>query len=166
MSDLSLIETLRSTGLKATAPRKAVIRLLEERREHLSAEDIHRALVAQGVRIDLSSVYRTLGLLARLGLVRPVAPAERHGHFEVEHDERVHLVCSHCGAVIEANLPRIAAVQKSVAALAQANGFSLDRFTVEATGTCAACRALSQASESATRGARSRGRRSARRSIP
>ena len=164
MSDLSLIETLRHTGLKATAPRKAVIRLLEERREHLSAEDIHRGLVAQGVRIDLSSVYRTLGLLARLGLVRPVAPAERHGHFEVEHDERVHLVCSHCGSVIEANLPRIAAVQKSVTALAQANGFALDRFTVEVTGTCVACRPSPQISESGKRYARSQSRESARKS--
>lgn len=160
MSDLSLVEKLRRTGLKATAPRRAVIRLLEERREHLSAEDIHGALVGQGVRIDLSSVYRTLGLLARLGLVRPVAPSERHGHFEVEHDERVHLVCSRCGSVIEANLPRIAAVQKSVAALAQANGFALDRFTVEATGMCVACGHSAQASGSGKRRARTPGRRS------
>jgi Fe2+ or Zn2+ uptake regulation protein len=160
MSDLSLIETLRSTGLKATAPRKAVIRLLEERRAHLSAEDIHRALVAQGVRIDLSSVYRTLGLLARLGLVRAVGPSERHGHFEVEHDEPLHLVCTQCGSVIEANLPRVAAVQKSVAELAQTNGFALDQFTVEATGICAACHPSPTVSESGKRHARSQGRRS------
>jgi len=143
MAATSLIERLRSAGLKATAPRKAVVRVLEERRQHLSADDIHTALVAQGVRIDLSSVYRTVSLLARLGLVRPVGPAERHGHFEIDHEERVHLVCARCGAVMETNLPGIAAMRKTVRGLAEANGFGLDQFTIEATGECRACRRLS-----------------------
>lgn len=140
MTESSLIQELRSAGLRATSARRAVIHVLEKWRQHLSAEDIHRVLTERGVRVDLSSVYRTLTLLVNLGLVRPVAPADRHGHFEVEHEERVHFVCSRCGKVIEAQLPRRTGVERAVAALARDHRFELGRFTVEAVGECARCR--------------------------
>jgi len=130
---------LRQAGLRATAPRRAVIGVLECRREHLSAEDIRRELTADGVRIDLSSVYRTLTLLVRLGVVRPVGPSERHGHFEVRHQEQVHLVCSRCGAVIEAALGREGPFDDAMVAVARKHGFRLSEFTIEASGRCAAC---------------------------
>ncbi|UCH36563.1 MAG: transcriptional repressor [Armatimonadota bacterium] len=147
MPDSSMIQELRAAGLKATAPRRAVVRVLEQRREHLSAEDIHRALIAEGVHIDLSSVYRTLTLLVRLGLVRPAGPSERHGHYEAEHEERVHFVCARCGAVTEVDLPRRAEVERAVGALARSERFRLQQFTVEATGECASCRASAERSK-------------------
>jgi Fur family ferric uptake transcriptional regulator len=140
MAQPSIIERLRGAGLRATAARRAVIGVLEERRRHLSAEDIHEALRGSGVRIDLSSVYRTLTLLLRLGFVRPVAPSERHGHFEVEHDERVHFVCSGCGAVIEVDLSPTVRVEPALGKLARSHDFDLASFTIEAIGECAACR--------------------------
>ena len=140
MAETSLIQELRGAGLKATSARRAVIRVLEERRAHLSAEDIHQALAASGARVDLSSVYRTLTLLVRLGLVRPAGPAERHGHFEMEHEERVHFLCARCGGVTEVRLPRRAEVQRAMQGLARSNRFALAKFTIEATGECEACR--------------------------
>lgn len=139
MADSPLIQRLRGAGLRATAPRRAVIRVLEDSREHLSAEDIHRALVRGGVRVNLSSVYRTLTLLLRLGLVRAAAPAERHGHFEVDHEERVHLICARCGAVTEARLPRNARIEQALSGLARRAGFALTQFSIEASGECANC---------------------------
>lgn len=144
MDKSRLTAELRGAGLRATAPRRAVIRVLEDAGEHLSAEDIHRVLEGSGVRIDLSSVYRTLALLVRLRLVRPVGPAERHGHFEVGHEEQVHLTCACCGGVIEAALPSGAQVERAVTALARSRGFGLTEFTIEANGECAACRRRSR----------------------
>jgi Fur family ferric uptake transcriptional regulator len=140
MAQASLIQRLRGAGLRATAARRAVIDVLEQRRQHLSAEDIHETLRARGVRIDLSSVYRTLTLLLRLGFVRPVAPSERHGHFEIEHDERVHFVCARCGAVIEVDLASAVQLEPALTRLAVGNDFDLANFTIEATGECATCR--------------------------
>jgi Fur family ferric uptake transcriptional regulator len=139
MSESQLVGRLRSAGRRATAPRRAVIGVLERSRKHLSAEDIHRSLTAGGVRIDLSSVYRTLTLLLRLRLVRPARPSERHGHFEVGHREQVHLVCSRCGGVIETGLPRAAGIEHAVLAAARGKGFALTEFTIEAAGECRAC---------------------------
>ena len=135
----SLLQRLRAAGLRATGARSAVIKVLEERRQHLSADDIHKALSGSGWRVDLSSVYRTLTLLVRLGLVRLVGPSERHGHFEVEHDECVHFVCARCGAVTEANLAQRARVERMLRGLARGAGFGLKRFMIEASGECAAC---------------------------
>ena len=141
MSQSQLTQELRKAGLRATSARKAVIGVLERSRGHLSAEDIHKVLAEDGVHIDLSSVYRTLTLLVRLGLVRPVGPSDRHGHFEVGHEEQVHFVCGRCGAVIEANLRRRARLERAVAALARRHGFRLAGLTIEAVGECArSCR--------------------------
>ena len=139
MAQASIIQGLRGAGLRATGARRAVVGVLEGHRQHLSAEDIHEVLRAGGVRIDLSSVYRTLTLLLRLGFVRPVRPSERHGHFEVEHDERVHLVCSGCGAVIEVDLAPAVRVEPALTRLARSHDFDLASFTIEAIGQCAAC---------------------------
>jgi len=140
MAEPSLIQELRGAGHRATAARRAVIRVLEERRAHLSAEDIHRALEESGARVDLSSVYRTLTLLVRLGRVRPAAPAERHTHFEMEHEERVHFICARCGGVTEVQLPRRAGIESAIRAVARGHGFAFTGFTVEAAGECRACR--------------------------
>jgi len=135
-----LLQELRNAGLRQTTARRAVIEVLEHRRAHLSAEDVYSALHERGVRIDLSSVYRTLDLLAHLGLVRQVTPAERHAHFEIVHQEQVHLTCARCGRVIEARLPRNDRIGEMLAALARRRRFQIARFGIEVEGLCNSCR--------------------------
>ncbi len=134
-----LAGALRAAGLRLTGARRAVIGVLEEQRaEHLSAEDIHRLAKAAGRRLDLASVYRTMNVLAELGLVHRADLAHSHAHFEIDHGEEAHLICTRCGETIEA------ADQQDVAAalarLAEAQGFALGRFRVEVEGTCERCR--------------------------
>ena len=94
---------LKNAGLKATAPRLKIINLFETSRvRHLSAEDVYRQLLAEGLDIGLATVYRVLtqfeqaGLLARHHFESGKAVYElNEGH---HHD---HLVCIHCGRVEE-----------------------------------------------------------------
>ena len=140
MATSGLLGALRTAGLRLTTPRRAVIDVLERRRQHLSAEDVYSALRERGVRVDRSSVYRTLDLLSQLGLVRQVAPSERHAHFELDHEEEVHLTCAQCGRIIEAHLPKHVRIGRSLAALARRRRFQVTRFGVEAQGWCESCR--------------------------
>lgn len=94
---------LKSMGLKATFPRLKILELFENTTvRHLTADDVHRLLLAENMDIGLATVYRALTQFEQAGLL------ERH-HFESgkavfelkasqHHD---HLVCIHCGRVEE-----------------------------------------------------------------
>ena len=100
---MSTSQDLKSAGLKATLPRLKIINLFESSKvRHLTAEDVYRLLLAEGLDIGLATVYRVLTQFEQAGLL------VRH-HFEsgkavfelnqgTHHD---HLVCMQCGRVEE-----------------------------------------------------------------
>jgi Fur family ferric uptake transcriptional regulator len=94
---------LKSAGLKATAPRLKIINLFESSKvRHLTAEDVYKQLVSEGIDIGLATVYRVLTQFEQAGLL------VRH-HFESgkavfelnEGHHHDHLVCMNCGRVEE-----------------------------------------------------------------
>src|ERR1700740_2075224 len=100
---MSTAQSLKDSGLKATLPRRKILELFEGSKvRHLSAEDVYKALLAEGIDIGLATVYRVLtqfeqaGLLARQHFEtgKAVFELNQGGH----HD---HLVCLQCGRVEE-----------------------------------------------------------------
>ena len=100
---MSTAQSLKDSGLKATLPRRKILELFEASKvRHLSAEDVYKALLAEGIDIGLATVYRVLtqfeqaGLLARQHFEtgKAVFELNQGGH----HD---HLVCLQCGRVEE-----------------------------------------------------------------
>ena len=94
---------LKTAGLKATLPRLRIINLFETSKvRHLTAEDVYRLLLNEGVDIGLATVYRVLTQFEQAGLL------QRH-HFESgkavfelnEGKHHDHLVCMQCGRVEE-----------------------------------------------------------------
>ncbi len=94
---------LKTTGLKATLPRLKILDLFKASDvRHLTAEDVYRVLIAEGMDIGLATVYRVLTQFEQAGLLM------RH-HFESgkavyelnEGGHHDHLVCMQCGRVEE-----------------------------------------------------------------
>ena len=117
-------QSLKDIGLKATLPRRRILELFETSKvRHLSAEDVYKALIADGLDVGLATVYRVLtqfeqaGLLARQHFEtgKAVFELNQGGH----HD---HLVCLQCGRVEEFYDPEIETRQSSVA---KQRGFAL-----------------------------------------
>lgn len=108
---------LKSMGLKATGPRKAILDLFRRSEtRHLSAEDVYRQLLAERIDVGLATVYRVLTQFEQAGLL------ERH-HFESgkavfelkdgrHHD---HMVCLDCGHVEEFSDAEIERRQERIA---------------------------------------------------
>jgi Fur family ferric uptake transcriptional regulator len=108
---------LKSAGLKATAPRLKIINLFESSKvRHLTAEDVYKQLVSEGLDIGLATVYRVLTQFEQAGLL------VRH-HFESgkavfelnEGHHHDHLVCMSCGRVEEFYDPDIEKRQMKIA---------------------------------------------------
>jgi len=94
---------LRNAGLKATLPRLKIINVFEQSPvRHMTAEDVYKQLLADGLDVGLATVYRVLTQFEQAGLLI------RH-HFETGkavfelNDEKHHdhLVCLTCGRVEE-----------------------------------------------------------------
>jgi Fur family transcriptional regulator, ferric uptake regulator len=117
-------QSLKDSGLKATLPRRKILELFESSRvRHLSAEDVYKALIAEGIDVGLATVYRVLTQFEQAGLLsrqnfetgKAVFELNQGGH----HD---HLLCLQCGRVEEFFDSEI---EKRQAEVARKRGFTL-----------------------------------------
>jgi len=98
-------QELRKAGLKVTLPRVKILQILEASDvgpQHMSAEDVYRALLAAGDDVGLATVYRVLTQFETAGLVTRHHFETGHSVFELatgkHHD---HMVCVSSGEVLE-----------------------------------------------------------------
>jgi len=128
-------QDLKSAGLKATLPRLKIINLFESSKvRHLTAEDVYKLLLNEGLDIGLATVYRVLTQFEQAGLL------VRH-HFETgkavfelnpgtHHD---HLVCLQCGRVEEFY---DAEIEKRQVRVATERGFAIREHSLQLYAEC------------------------------
>jgi len=109
---------LKAAGLKATAPRRKILHLLEEGTErHLGADEIYRQLKASGEEIGLATVYRVLAQFETAGLVTRHNFESGHSVYELDHGaQHDHMVCLDTGKVTEFVNTEIEELQREIAA--------------------------------------------------
>lgn len=100
---MSASQDLNEMGLKATLPRLKVLSLFENSdSRHLSAEDVYKRLMQEGMEIGLATVYRVLTQFEQAGLLVRHHFESDKAVFELNHGEHHdHLVCLQCGHVEE-----------------------------------------------------------------
>src|SRR4028118_414942 len=97
---------LNDKGWRMTPQRETILHVFQNlpRGNHLSAEDLYNLLQRRGEAISLSTIYRTLKLMARMGLLRELELAEGHKHYELNQPypyHHHHLICVRCNKTIE-----------------------------------------------------------------
>jgi len=117
-------EDLRSSGLKATAPRLKILEIFQQgRARHMSAEDVFRELVGDKQDIGLATVYRVLTQFEQAGILLRSHFESGKAVYELnEGQHHDHLVCLDCGRVEEFYDPEIEKRQHDVAL---AKGFDI-----------------------------------------
>lgn len=133
-------DELREAGLKVTAPRLKILRVLESSpQRHLSAEDVYRALLDSGEELNLATVYRVLTQFETAGLVSRLHFAGGHSTFELDsgkhHD---HIVCVECGRVDEFVDD---VIEKRQEEISRAAGYEMTDHSLYIYGVCVDCRA-------------------------
>ena len=93
---------LSKRGYRLTPQRIMILSAIENSDHHISAEEIYVQIVAKYPNVNISTVYRTLELLKRLGLVTETDLGEgRVRYHPAEKGHHHHLVCRECGAIID-----------------------------------------------------------------
>lgn len=129
---------LKSVGLKATLPRLKILDIFRRSDDrHLSAEDVYRALISEEIDIGLATVYRVLTQFEQAGILSRSQFDSGKAIFELnDGDHHDHMVCTHCGKVVEFTNPEIEALQHKVA---DENGFKIESHAMVLYGVCNSC---------------------------
>lgn len=123
---------------RSTRQRATVVETLMAVGDFTSAQALHARLRAQGLRVGLNTVYRTLTALAAAGRADLVhgPTGERHFRYRQRPGHEHYLVCRHCGLSM---LLDTAPVETWADGVAAVTGFTEVSHILELTGTCAPC---------------------------
>ncbi len=96
----------RGCGYRITLGREAILDVLAKSDKHLSAEDIYMKIHPRHPNTGLTTIYRTLDILADLGFVFKFDFGDGRARYELAEgpkgpDHHHHLVCTSCNRVID-----------------------------------------------------------------
>jgi len=132
----SVLEMLRSRGLRMTPQRRAIVSEIMAAEGHISPTAIARRVQKRVPGVNPSTVYRTLGVLEDLGVLAHAhleSGPEYHRRSDSQH---VHLTCSRCGAEDSLSMTEAQRLQQLIV---RHHGFSPDLTHFAISGLCATC---------------------------
>lgn len=94
---------LRLFGFKRTVQRELILDVFLETKGHSSTEELYKLIKLKDPNVGVTTVYRTLKLLAECGLAREEKLGDGRTRYEHLYNQQHHdhLICTKCGALIE-----------------------------------------------------------------
>jgi Fur family ferric uptake transcriptional regulator len=139
----AILERLDHEGYRLTGPRRTVLDEVVRREVPFTSADLLTALQAQAPTIGRATVFRTLDLLVRLGLVQRIHEDPEggrcHAYLACDGGHHHHLICQGCGAV--ADFAENAALESLMREVAQQTAYRIEGHRLELVGRCPACQA-------------------------
>jgi Fur family transcriptional regulator, ferric uptake regulator len=131
-----VLALVRASGGRATASRRVLLEVLFESSDHRSVEDLAAAVQARAPDVHLSTVYRNLEELERLGVIVHTHLGHGPATYQLATDAHSHLICERCGRRIEAPEELFADLAREAA---DRYGLTIDPRHFAILGRCADC---------------------------
>ena len=133
-------------GIRLTVQRRALIETIQQAKGHLDAESLWKLARKRDPNIDRATVYRTIELLKRHGMIDELdlmhLNGEKH-YYEVKtQKDHLHLACFGCGKIEEFATPTFERLKREIA---KKNEFSIQAMRLEVGGLCRRCAAQEEA---------------------
>ena len=133
-----IVSRLTEQGYRLTPQRMMVLAAIEDSDDHISAEEIYAQVITKYPHVNISTVYRTLELLKRLGLVTETdLGGGRVRYHPADKGHHHHLVCQECGEIIDLDESVMSSLKST---LLREYQFSADLRHLAIFGRCAKCR--------------------------
>jgi Fur family ferric uptake transcriptional regulator len=130
-----------------TVPREVILNILSRSSGHMSAKELYASLYRMYPGIGLTTVYRTLELLFRLGIVQRITSGDGQSRYELKSgnkkDHHHHIICTKCGKIIDYRdfvHEELELVKKTEETLAKKHDFLITDHNIEFLGLCKDCR--------------------------
>ncbi|HHW49579.1 MAG TPA: transcriptional repressor [Clostridiaceae bacterium] len=131
---------LAKKGCKNTKSRKAVLDIMEKADTALSAEDIFIRVKESGNSVNLSTVYRTLELMEKIGLAEKTVMSDGKARYTLSGDgHKHHIICTSCHKTVEINSCPLGTLEKDVM---KETSFDITGHKLEIYGLCPECKII------------------------
>jgi Fur family peroxide stress response transcriptional regulator len=94
----AIVDSLRNQGFRITPQRVAIVEYMMNTDSHPSAEDLYKAIKKKYPMVSLATVYKTLELLGRIGIVKELSFPDG-ARYDANADTHINLVCLNCGKI-------------------------------------------------------------------
>jgi Fur family transcriptional regulator, ferric uptake regulator len=131
-----VLAMVREHGGRATPARRLLLQALFGSREHRSAEELAAEVRTHAPDVHLSTVYRNLDELERLGVIDSTRLRDGPATYHLASATHGHLVCEKCGSMTEVPDDMFQALVRSARAT---YGFVINPHRFAVTGRCASC---------------------------
>lgn len=131
---ITMIKKLKDLGLKLTPQRLAILKLFEGNKNHPSAEDIYNKLKPDFPSLSLATVYNTLEVLTKAGILQEIKIKIDKRNFDPNPESHGHFLCRICDVIYDLDIGTI-----KVRTPATINGYLLESLTVNYYGLCPTC---------------------------
>jgi Fur family ferric uptake transcriptional regulator len=136
----------RGCGSRWTAPREAILNLLSRTSKHMSAKEIYRSLLRIYPAIGLTTVYRTLDILEKMGYLNKIPLGTGENKYELITDSNQthhhHFICTQCGRIFDYTDyadEELELIKKAEQRLKKKHGFKITDHNFEFYGICKQC---------------------------
>lgn len=133
-----LASELRARGFRVTPQRGVILETIAHNHGHQSVQEVYTQAGKSLPGLNIATVYRTLEMLHRAGLVDLLSTKADIVRFSLRDPEHphYHLICRNCDQELELAPDRI---DELANALKRDHGFSLDSSHLTLTGICQTC---------------------------
>lgn len=133
------VDTLKSTGVRITPQRHAILEYLIQTMTHPTADDIYKALEAKFPNMSVATVYNNLRVFKEAGLVKELTYGDASSRFDYVTNDHYHMICESCGKIVDFHYPGLDEVEHFAS---QVTGFKVNSHRLEIYGTCPSCQEL------------------------
>ncbi len=138
----------KGCGLRITLGREAILDVLAQSNEHLSAEDIYMKIHDSLPSVGLTTIYRTLEVLANIGLVAKFDFGDGRARYELaegpgKDNHHHHLVCTECKKIINYTDfidEEVELLKKTEKGLSKKYKFNIKNHLIQFYGICNDCK--------------------------
>ena len=95
------IRQLQNAGAKITSQRIAIMKLLQGRTDHPSAEQLFLELKPEHPTLSIATVYSTTQLLAQASMLRILSIDEKKVYFDPNTAPHAHFMCRECKKITD-----------------------------------------------------------------
>ena len=92
---------LEYRNVKPTIIRVKILEYLNEKKTHPTAEAIYNKLEKEIPTISRTSVYNTLNLFSRSGLICPISVTGKEARYDINMSPHHHFLCEKCGRIFD-----------------------------------------------------------------
>jgi len=138
----------RGCGYRVTVPREAILDMLSKSDKHLSAEDIYMKVHTRYPAIGLTTIYRTLDLLANMDLIFKFDFGDGRARYELVEGPKGkthhhHLICTSCNRIIDYTDfidDEIELLKRTEKGLSKKHNFKITNHLIQFYGLCEKCK--------------------------